>query len=184
MLDHYLNEILQLEFSERNLEIPELVTRKMEEMNARGILHSGITLQNISEFFIGEFLARNDFIRDFIISNADIIEPKPDNDIITTAKMLFQESSYSLKESLVELYFSSVKKITESLQNKSMIGQLETNFHTKMENRIRKNNLYIEIAFQKEKLSKKTPKDILSIRPSIHGISIDLNELWNKMTKT
>jgi len=69
MLKHYLEELTALEFSERDAGIQKAVTREKGAMNARGILHSSMTLQALAEFFGAEFALRCDFLREFVVTH-------------------------------------------------------------------------------------------------------------------
>lgn len=55
MLKHYLDQLSNLEFSERNLEIPRLIVQEKSNMAVRGMEHSAMTLQALADFFLAEF---------------------------------------------------------------------------------------------------------------------------------
>lgn len=183
MLKHYLEQISALEFSERNTEIPRLVTQEKSAMNSRGILNSTITLQALAEFFAAEFLARCDFLKMFVISHPGLLELSKEADIVTEAKTLFQNSSFTERDGMKSLYGSSIKIVNESLSNEGMKNQIESNFEKKMEERINKNNLYVEVAYQEIVAANRAKKKIVILQPNFYGIGIDLRELWNRYIK-
>ena len=180
MLKHYLEQVSALEFAERNEEIPRLVTLEKNSMNARGILNSTITLQAIADFFTAEFLARCDFLKTFIISHSNLLGRSGESDIVTEAKTLFQTCSFSERDSMKLLYTSSVKSISNGLQNEGMKNQIESGFVGSMEERIKKNNLYVEVAYQELSAASTVQKSVIILQPNIYGIGIDLVELWNR----
>lgn len=183
MLKHYLQEASELEFSERNMEIPRLVAQEKGAMNARGVLNSTMTLHALADFFASEFLFRCDFIKNFIITHSGLMSRSEGNDFITEAKTLFQEHSFSEKERLKILYNTSTHSIDLSIYNEGMKNQLSSGFYEKMEKRINKNNLYIEIAFQELKLAKTHSSKVVLLQPNISGIGVDVVELWNRFIK-
>lgn len=180
MLKHYLEQLSALEFSERNAEIPRLITNEKNSMNARGILISTITLQAIADFFAAEFLARSDFLKTFIISHANLLGQSGGTDRVTQAKTLFQSCSFAERDSMKSLYTSSVKSIADGLQNEGMKNQIEKGLVSKMEERIKKNNLYVEVAYQELSAANEAQKRVMLLQPNIYGIGIDLVELWNR----
>lgn len=183
MLKHYLEQVSALEFSERNAEIPRLVTREKSAMNSRGILNSTITLQALAEFFSAEFLARCDFLKMFVISHPALLERSKGADIVTEAKTLFQNSSFTQRDEMKSLYSSTSKTIGEAIANEGMKSQIESSLVNKMEERIEKNNLYIELAYQEIVAASEIKKNIVMLQPNFYGIGIDLIELWNRYIK-
>jgi hypothetical protein len=183
MLKHYLEQISALEFSERNAEIPGLVTQKKSAMNSRSVLNSTMTLQALAEFFAAEFLARCDFLKIFVISHPGLLDPGNEADIVTKAKTLFQNSSFIERDGIKSLYNSTIKSISESLANEGMKSQIESSFVKKMEERITKNNLYVELAYHEIVAANRTKKNLVMLQPNLNGVGIDLIELWNRYIK-
>jgi len=180
---HYLKQVSELEFSERNAEIPRLITQEKNSMNTRGILNSTITLQALADFFAEEFLARCDFLKMFIISHSNLLDKSKGIDIVTEAKTLFQNSAFSERDNMKSLYSSSINPIANILLNAGMTNQIESGFVNKMEKRIKKNNLYVEIAYKEISAANVTQKNIIMLQPSFSGIGINLYELWNQFFK-
>ena len=183
MLKHYLEQISALEFSERNAEIPRLVAQEKSAMNSRGVLYSSMTLQALAEFFAAEFLARCDFLKMFVISHPGLLGLNNEANIVTEAMTLFQNSSFTERDGMKTLYYSTIKSINESLSNEGMKNQIEIAFVKKMEERINKNNLYVEMAYQEIVVANQTKKDIVMLQPNFYGIGIDLRELWSRYIK-
>jgi hypothetical protein len=183
MLKHYLDKISELEFAERNLEIPKLVTLEKSSMNERGFLISTITLQALADFFAAEFIARSDFLQTFVVSHSNLLDQGKKGDMVTEAKTIFQTISFSECESIKSLYISSIKEIARGLQNEGMKEQIELSCVNKMENRIKKNNLYVEVAYQEITAAIKVQKPLLMLQPNINGVGVDLVELWNRFFK-
>lgn len=69
------------------------------------------------------------------------------------------------------------------LLNGGMKNQIESGFVNKMEKRIKKNNLYVEIAYKEISAANVTQKNIIMLQPSFSGIGINLYELWNQFFK-
>jgi hypothetical protein len=183
MLDHYLEEASNLEFSERNDEIPRLVAQEKAEMNSRGVLNSTMTLHALGDFFSSEFLYRCDFIKNFIITHSSLIETQGGNDVITVSKTLFQERSFSERETIKALYENSTQEIALSIYNEGMKSQLSSSLYERIEKRINKNNLYIEISFQELKAAKTHKNNVVILQPNISGIGVDISELWRRFVK-
>ena len=183
MLKHYLEQISESEFSERNLEIPNLVAKEKMGTNARGVLNSTITLHALANFFSAEFVVRCDFLKSFILSHSNLLINNSDKDPATVAKELFQSVSFTERDKIKNLYKSGIKPIEKSLSNENMKKQIEDNFITKMEACIQKNNLYIEIAYKEIAAAKANRNPWLILQPNFSGIGIDLRELWNRYFK-
>jgi hypothetical protein len=65
-----------------------------------------------------------------------------------------------------------------------MLLEIDMAFAQKMENLLRKNNLYIELEYKACNEAKLLGKDILILSPTIYGVGVDLRELWARMFKT
>jgi len=181
MLKHYLEQVSECEFSERNVEIPKLVAKQKNAMNARGLLNSTITLMAMADFFAAEFIARCDFLKNFICSHSNSLTPENDTDAITEAKKMFQIFSFSEKERMKNLYKSSVRPIEQSLSNDKMKSDIEQQFISKMEGCIKKNNLYLELAYKEIAAAKSQPSNRwIILQPNFCGLGVNLIELWNR----
>jgi hypothetical protein len=179
MLKHYLEEISTLEFSERDMGIQKAVTREKGAMNARGVLHSSMTLQAVAEFFGAEFALRCDFLKEFVVSHSSLCG---EQDTITAAKTLFQTKSFEQRDKLKAAYMVAVKPIVESLSS-DFPRQIEEGLVAGFESRIKKNNMYVEIAYQTLESAKKTKNPIFALKPNFYGIGIDVEELWKRYVK-
>lgn len=181
MLKHYMEEISMLEFSERDMGIQKAVTSVKGEMNARNILHSSITLEALAEFFVAEFGVRCDFIKIFVVSNSCLCQ---EADAMTTVKTLFQAKSFEQRDKLISSYSDAAKPIIDSLLRSDFPRQIEEGLIAAIENRIKKNNMYVEIAYQTIAASKSAPNPIAILKPTFHGIGIDVAELWKRHIKS
>ena len=173
----YLVDISKFEFDERNHEIQRAVTQLKGEMNSRGILNSSITLQHLSEFFGSEYIVRCEFIRNFIIGHAHILDFATSDDPITNAKIFFQDISVAEKDSLEIMYDSSALQVVNSLSG-SHPKELKNLLQQRIDNSINKNNLYVELEFKAIKAAHTSGTEVLKLNPNIYGIGIDLKELW------
>nr|NJM02063.1 hypothetical protein [Desulfobacula sp.] len=150
-------------------------------MNARGLLNSSITLTTVADFFAAEFIARCDFLKNFICSHSTLLNKENDVDTITEAKTIFESFSLSEQGRMKNLYESSVKPIEQSLSNSKMKGDIEQMFIEKMERCIKKNNLYLELAFKEIAAAKpQLTNRWIILQPNFCGFGVDLIELWNR----
>lgn len=179
MLKHYLEEIAALEFSERDVEIQKAVAREKGAMNARGVLHSSMTLQALAEFFVAEFALRCDFLREFVVSHSALCK---EQDTVTTAKTLFQRECFEQRDKLKAAYMVAAKPIVESLSS-DFPRLIEEGLNAGFETRIKKNNMYVEIAYQMLEAVKREKNPIFVLKPNFHGIGIDVEEVWKRYTK-
>ncbi len=183
MLKHYIEKVSTLEFSERNAEIPVLLSELKGGMNARGVLNSTITLKSISDFFAAEYLVRCDFLKEFILNHPNLLGGKSNNDKITNAKTLFYNLATDEKDKIISLYKSATSSILESLLNKGMMQQIEDDFLKKIKPRIEKNNLYIEIAYKEITMAEYDKNHVVIFQPNVYGIGVNINEIWNRFFK-
>lgn len=179
MLKYYLEEISALEFSERDMGIQKAVTREKGAMNARGVLNSSMTLHALAEFFGAEFALRCDFLKEFIISHSGLCK---EQDRITAAKTLFQMNSFEQRDKLKSAYMIAIKPIVESLSS-DFPRKIEESLVGGFEARIKKNNMYVEIAYHTLQSAKQTNNPIFALKPNFYGIGIDVEELWNRYVK-
>lgn len=179
MLKHYLEGITALEFSERDAGIQKAVTREKGAMNARGVLHSSMTLQALAEFFGAEFALRCDFLKEFVVTHSTLCK---EEDAVTTAKTLFQTKSFEQRDRLKAAYEAATKPIVASLIS-DFPRQIEEGLIAGFETRIKKNNMYVEIAYQTLKAAKREKNPIFALKPNFHGIGIDVEEVWERYVK-
>lgn len=179
MLSHYLNEVANREFAERDRELPRMITRIIQEMSSRGVVHSSMTLDAIADLFVDEFLVRCDFLREFVIAHPGLLMTEGVEDLMTAAKVAYQERSSQEREKIASLYDSSTLTVSKALQNESMKGQIKKRLHRSMSDRIDTNNLYVEVAYREISISK-AGDGVLILKPSVYGIGIDLKELYRR----
>lgn len=176
MLRHYLQEVSALEFSERDIGIQKAIATERASMNARNVLHSSMTLQAFADFFTAEFAVRCDFLKDFVVSHRSLCQ---ELDAITPAKTLFQELSFQQRDNLKSAYSEAARPIRESLSS-DLPRQIEEGLVASIEYRIKKNNIYVEIAYQTMAASETAENPIAMLKPNFHGIGIDIGELWKR----
>jgi hypothetical protein len=176
MLRHYLEEISALEFSERDAGIQKAIVAEKSAMNARNLLHSSMTLQALADFFAAEFVVRCDFLKDFVVSHRSLCK---EQDAMTTAKAIFQGSSFQQRDRLKAAYVEAARPIRESLRS-DLPRQVEEGLVAAIEYRIKKNNLYVEVAYQTMAASASAENPIAMLKPNFHGIGIDIGELWKR----
>ena len=131
-------------------------------------------------FFIDEFLARCDFLKDFVISHPSLIASDDSLDPMTQAKTTYQERSCHERDRVSSLYESSTRTVAESLQNESMKKQIKDRLDSSMENRIKKNNLYVEVTYREIAAAKSVESNVLILQPNISGFGIDLRQLYRR----
>ncbi|MDI5921354.1 hypothetical protein QLQ86_11210 [Halomonas sp. LR5S13] len=180
MLKHYLKEIADQEFTERNREIPKMTTQVLQEMNSRGITYSTMTLEAIANFLLDEFLARCDFLKDFVVAHPSLLLSENKKDPITFAKTAYQERSFQERDKVSSLYGSSITRIAQSLYNEDMKKQIKERLDQGMEDRIRKNNLYVEVTYREIATAKEVQSNVLLLQPNIAGFGIDLVQLYRQ----
>ena len=169
--------ILALEFSSRDRDIQSSVTGVKQQMNARGVLHSTIAIQSLADFFVAEFRARINLIAEHAISAL-----RSDGATIQISSeaqaglALFRLLATEQLEVTRRAYDGSTEAILTSLQSK-MPDQIRTEMVERMDDLMKKLDLAVELEY---KLSVSPTKELLTLRPTIYGVGIDLKELWKK----
>lgn len=180
MLEYYLNQIADVEFSERDRELPLLVTQAFQEMNSRGVLYSTMTLQAMSRFFRSELFARCDFLKDFVIAHPHLSDRDPGHDVITVVKNLYQRRAFAEQDKLRQTFDSSTKQVKDALSNDAMKEAICERLFSDFKDRINKNNLYVEVAFRELERAEHTRGHVLILQPNFSGIGVNLKELWSR----
>jgi len=178
-LQHYIQEISKYEFSDRDIQLQKVVVQIKQEMSARGLLSSTISLKKIAEFFGEEFKYRCNYITDLIISSIAKLSDFAKNDLIGKAKTFFQELSITEKNKLTAIYKESTSTISQSLLSK-MPEQIEGLMDTIFDHVLHKNNTVIEFEF-KAILDKKDKRQIVILQPNFMGVGIDVRALWERI---
>jgi hypothetical protein len=181
--EHLMSKIVEKEFSERNFEVRRQVVNIKGELSARGILNSSITLQKLSEFFEEEYLARCDFIAEFIINQIGKIDLNSCSDPVTDAKAKFQNLAFVERDNVKATYEESANTIEKSLLNSSFSTQIAETLSDSMERRIEKNNLKVELEYKSFVSATADKREILLFSPNLNGIGVNLKELWYRIFK-
>src|SRR5574337_971116 len=86
----YLHQILALEFRARDHEIRVNSTRLKQEMNARGMLNSTVTLNNLADFLAVEFNTRCGLAAESIIGKLAVLKPIDEHDVTSHCVPMFR----------------------------------------------------------------------------------------------
>jgi len=173
----HARQILTLEFAGRDREILSGVTSVKQNLNARGVLHSTMTIQSLAEFFLAEFDARLELVAEHSISAL-----RSDDALIagTTGSPvgveLFRSVAAEQFDAIRKAYDGSVETVVASLQS-NLPSQIRTDFVEWMNTKMQKRGLAVELEY---KLAANRPKELVTLRPTIYGVGIDLKELWKK----
>lgn len=176
-LSSQVQEILALEFSSRDRDIQSSVTGVKQKMNARGLLQSTVTIQSFADFFVAELRARLNLIADHVISalRSDGAS-SPGSTGAPAGLALFRSLAAEQYEIMQKAYDGSAEAIVTSLQS-NMPDQIRNEMVEKMNELMKKLDLAVELEY---KLSANPSKEVLTLRPTIYGVGIDLKELWKK----
>lgn len=172
-----VQKILRQEFNGRDRDIQTSVTLVKQKTNARGILHSTTTVQALADFFLAEFRARANLIAEHAISalRSDGASTLGNNEI-PAGLALFRVLATRQVEVILAAYDDAVKIIITSLQS-NMPDQIRSEIVERINELTQKLDLSVELEY---KLSENPSKEVLTLRPSIYGIGIDLKELWKR----
>jgi hypothetical protein len=177
-IEKYVQEIVALEFADRNHEIQIAITRTKGEMAARGITNSTITLNHFAEFFLAEFKARVDFVASHAVGSIGKLNKKKNHDLTTNGVALYKQIASQQFTFVEQTYDSSASMILASLQG-NMPAQIRELLIQRMNNHMKKKELTVEFEYSAYQ-SMDTQEDIFLLQPNISGIGIDLKELWNR----
>lgn len=183
MLKHYLEEISSLEFSERDLEIERSVVKEKGAIYSRGRQNSSMAIQTFADFFAAEFRVRCDFLKNFVLSHPGLMVDSNAANAITVAKTVFQTTSFEQQKKMEALYQASINTVIASPLISDLPRQIEEAFVADMEAQIKKNNIYVEIAYKALATTRTDHKPVFILQPNFGGIGIDLVELWNQYFK-
>ncbi|MDR9441061.1 MAG: hypothetical protein RI841_16400 [Halomonas sp.] len=92
----------------------------------------------------------------------------------------YQERSFQERDKVSSLYDSSITRISQSLHNEGMKKQIKERLDQCMEDRIRKNNLYVEVTYREIVTAKEVQSNVLLLQPNIAGFGIDLVQLYRQ----
>jgi hypothetical protein len=172
-----VHQILELEFTGRDRDIQSGVTSVKQKLHARGVLNSTMTLQSLSDFFLAEFQARLDLVADHTMSAL-----RTDGASVTGSTgppmgvELFRSLAREQIEAIRRAYDGSVEAIVASLQS-NMPDQIRTDLIERLQTNMQKRGLVVELEY---KLAANPSKELLTLRPTLYGVGIDLKEMWKK----
>lgn len=173
-------EIIEDEFLTRNNNLNTSILNLKGSMNARGILYSSITLNNLAEILLKEFTERIDFVSNLIIDNGVNVNFNVNDDLITEAKILFQEISLAQIEYIKNKYQESSGQIRDSLQS-NIPNEIFDHFIENLNRKMHQNNSFVELKYKIIIEQKYNKKEILELFPKLFGIGIDLKELYKQL---
>ena len=88
---HSITQISKYNFAPRDIEMQKAITKIVQEMSSRGLLHSTITLQKMAEFLTEEFKCRCTYIKDLLLNSIPNFDYKKVNDPTGKIKTFYQE---------------------------------------------------------------------------------------------
>lgn len=170
-----LTRILALEFGDRDHELDTSAVRLKGKMNARGVLTSTLTLQELSDFFVAEFKVRCDLIAQHIIGRIGTfkqteVSSKPCLD-------LFRSESEEQLARLVAKFDAIAAPISSSLQS-AMPGEIRKAMLQRMKDHMQRNDLMVELEYKVATAVKL--QEIFALKPTVYGVGIDLRALWRQ----
>lgn len=180
-IKRYVQEILVLEFADRDHEIQINVGRVKTDMAARGITISTITLNQLAEFFLGEFRARVDLIANHAIGKIGILRQHQENDVTIPGVALYTQIAAEQFKLIDQAYEGSASTILPSLLS-NMPVQIRELLTKRMTDYMWKNELIVEFEY-KASTPSDSQKDVLLLRPAFCGVGIDLKVLWDRYMK-
>ena len=178
-IEYYIKEIANHEFADRDLELQKVVTQIKQEMNARNLLPSTITLQKISEFFGEEFKYRCNYTKDLLLNAIDKLSHKEIKDPVGRAMTLYQEISIKEKNKITAFYKQHCEAICKLLSS-NMPVEIESIMNDVAERSLRKNNTIIQFEYDSV-VNKKENEQIIFLKPNFMGTGIDVRALWEKI---
>jgi hypothetical protein len=173
----HVRALLAVEFTSRDRDIQSSVTEVRQTMNARGVLNSTMTIQSLAEFYVAEFQARLDLIADHTIAalrSDGALHAGGAN--VPAGLTLFRSLAASQLEQIRSAYDESVKPVVATLKS-SMPDQIRDDLDRRLNSHVQKRDLAIQLEYR---LSEGAPKEVLTLRPAIYGVGVDLKELWKR----
>lgn len=118
-MDQELRELFDLRWKDRGRVLGQEFLRVKEEMNARGLLHSSMTIQGAHKVMTEEFGSDRQLITDTII---DFVGKTQRTTSISAFQDIAQAELASRKIAIENQFSSEFKNIMSGLQNPSMIA--------------------------------------------------------------
>jgi hypothetical protein len=146
-----------------------------EEMNARGVLTSTMTLSQLSDFFIAEFKARCDLVAQHAIGKIGAVKLSEGSG----RKLLefYRSASTDQLAKLTAKYDAIASPITSGLQS-GMPKEIRETMVQRMRNHMQRNDLMIELEHKVATDAKST--EVLVLKPTFYGMGVDLQALWKR----
>ena len=170
-----LTRILALEFGDRDHELDASALRLKEEMNARGVLTSTMTLGELSNFFVAEFKARCDLIAQHAIGKIGTVKPAEGSG--KTPLDLFRSESKDQLARLTAKFDAIASPIRSGLQG-AMPDEIRRTMLQRMQDHMQRNDLMVELEHKAATAAK--PNEIFALKPTFYGVGIDLRALWKR----
>lgn len=180
--EKYINELSILEFSERDAQLKKQTLKVKQEMHSRGLQNSSMTKEKISELFLVEYSARSDFLVRFISEGIGRIKFEISDDSASLVKILFQKNSKIQKEAILKHYFEACEKLNATSLSNALGVEIDKFLEDGIENRLVKNNLYLEYNF-KSASEVKSGKSIWILTPNFYGVGLDIPALFDRIFK-
>ena len=177
-IEKYIGQITALEFSARDDEIATSSVSLIAEMGARGLLQSTITLSKFADFVNAEFSLRAELAAQYLLPRLSVITKSAAQEKQGDAVTLYKSLATEQRIRLEACYDRFATPVTAALQS-SMPAQIREQLLARMASTLKKHELVLE--FECALAAGGQSKEILTLRPSIYGIGVDLKELWSKI---
>lgn len=173
----YLRQILALEFRARDHEIQVNSTRLKQEMNARGVLNSTMTLTSLADFLVVEFKARCDLAAELSIGKLAVLKPIDGGNMTSHCVPTFCSIAVDQSTHIQNIYDEIACPIVSPLQSR-MPDEIRQHLSQRMNDHAKKVALMVEL--ECKAADSMGSKEVLILRPTLYGVGVDLKELWKK----
>ena len=175
-IESSVREILKLDFDERDREIHASVLGIKQEMINRGLIVSTMSAQSLAEFFFAEFKVRIDSIAERSLWALRSDDAMVDLNGVPAGRALFQTLANDQLTRLLTAYDSYVAPIVAPLQS-NMPVQIRDRLVERTSGYMRRIDLAVDLEY---KSHAGAAKEVLTLRPTIYGVGVDLKELWKR----
>ena len=171
------HRILALEFTDRDRDIQAGVTCVKQQLNARGVLHSTMTVQSLAEFFLAEFEARLQHVAEHATSALRSDDASiPGSTGAPVGVELFRSLAVEQLDVIRKAYDGSAEAVVASLQS-NLPDQIRSNLLERMHTEMQKRGLAVEREY---KLAVNQPREMLTLRPTIYcSVRFLIEPKWN-----
>lgn len=173
----YLCQILALEFRARDHEIQANSTRLKQEMNAREILNSTVTLNNLADFLAVEFKTRCGLVAEFIIGKLAVLKPIDGHNMTSHCVPMFRTIAVEQSAHIQNIYDEIAGPIALPLQSR-MPDEIRQNLSKQIGDHAKKVELMVEL--ECKAADSMSSKEVFTLRPTLYGVGVDLKEPWKK----